>query len=426
MRRGLRIGYLVQQFPPEIGAGPARAAELARRWRDAGAEVTVITAMPNRPIGRIHPDYRRKLAIVEDWEGIRVLRSWLYASPKHGFVRTVLNNTSFAVTGALHGLARAGGLDVLIASSPPFFVHLAGELVSRVRGIPMVLEVRDLWPDYLVGMNVIRSPRLAAWLFALERHLFRRAAHIVAVTEPFREMIQRKGVDADRIDVIPNGVDSRLYYAERSVPPVPELQRRGGEVVVGYLGNFGAGQGLATVIEAAALLEREGAPFRFVLAGGGPEAAKVAELARGVSTVAVLDPIPKDQTRAFYNACDVCLVPLAPVPVLQETIPSKLFEILACERPVLASLGGEGARVVRESGAGLVVPPGDPVALAAGLKQLAAMPEGDRREMGRRGRAYATLHHERDALAGRYLDLLDRVAGQRRAVTDSGRFREAS
>ncbi|HEU4451560.1 MAG TPA: glycosyltransferase family 4 protein [Longimicrobium sp.] len=419
----LKIGYLVQQFPPEVGAGPARVTEMAQRWIAAGAQVTVITGMPNRPEGRIHSGYRGKLFLDEEHQGIRVLRSWLYASPKHGFARTILNNTSFMATSALNGLARAERFDVLIASSPPFFPHIAGAAVSRMRKIPLVLEIRDLWPDYLVGMGVLKEGAATRALFALERALLRQAAHTVVVTESFRERVIEKGVPAEEIDVISNGVDTAFYRPDSGEePPLDALRRRDGDFVVGYLGNFGAGQALAQVVEAAARMRQSAPEIRFVMAGDGPERAAV-EARReelGAGNVSIHPPITKESTRAFYNACDVCLVPLAPFPILQETVPSKIFEVMACERPVLASLGGEGARIVERSGGGVVTPPGDPEALAAALLRLRDAGADSRAGMGRRGRAFVGEHYSREALAARYLEILHRVAG------DSPRGRRAA
>jgi colanic acid biosynthesis glycosyl transferase WcaI len=414
----LRIGYLVQQFPPEVGAGPARVVEMAHRWRECGAEVTVITGMPNRPEGRIHASYRGKLFLEEQAEGMRVLRSWLYASPEPGFARTVVNNTSFMVTSALHGLARAGRLDVLIASSPPFFPHIAGACVARWRRLPLVLEVRDLWPDYLVGMGTLKEGSVGARsLFGLEKRLLRRSDQVVVVTESFRRRIVEKGVAADRVQVIPNGVDPSAYYpSDGESPPATELRRKPGEFIVGYLGNIGAGQGLGTVVQTAALLAERVPQMRFVLIGDGPARRKLEAEARALklSNLSISSPIPKDRTRAFYNSCDVCLVPLAPVEIFQETIPSKMFEVMACGRPVLASLGGEAARIVEQSGGGAVTLPGQPEEMAAGLCRFHAMTHAERAEIGRRGRAYVAEHFNRARLADRYLRILDSVATLRR------------
>lgn len=412
MMGGLKIGYLVQQFPPEVGAGPARVTEMALRWRDAGAEVVVVTAMPNRPEGRIHPSYRGKLFLTEEWEGMRVHRSWLYASPRHGFARTIANNATFMATAALSALMRLERPDVLIASSPPFFPHMAGAAVSRLRRIPLVLEIRDLWPDYLVGMGVLKDGMASRALFALERRLLKGAAHTVVVTESFRHRVIEKGVPPERVDVIPNGVDTSLYHPAREEPPVEALARAPGEFLVGYLGNFGAGQGLAAVVDAAALLAQRAPGVRFVLAGDGPDRERVLARAaeRGTPNLTVGPAIPKDRTRAFYNCCDVCLVPLAPYPILQETVPSKIFEVMACERPVLAALSGEGACIVQGARAGLVVPPGDPEALADAVLALRDLPAAERAAMGERGRLHVAEHFSRDRLAARYLEILGRVA----------------
>lgn len=410
----MRIGYLVQQFPPEVGAGPARVTEMAARWLQAGAQVTVITGMPNRPAGVVHPDYRGKAFVREDWNGIDVWRTWLYASPVPGFIRTLTNNTSFMATGAIATIVMRQKLDVLIASSPPFFVHIAGEAASRLRRIPLVLEVRDLWPDYVVEMGVVKNPLARRSLFALEKRLLQSAEHTVVVTESFRRRVVDKGCREEDVTVIPNGVDTQFYRRTTHEPvPIPALERRGDERIVGYLGNFGAGQALSVVLEAARLFAEDQAPrVRFVIAGDGPERGKLERHAEQLrlSNVTFHPPIPKEATRAFYNACDVCLVPLAPIPVFQETIPSKIFEIMACERPVLASLEGEGAAIVRSSGGGISVAPGEPQLMAGGIRQLLGLPEQEVAEMGRRGRDFVDRHYARAALADKYLEVLKRVA----------------
>jgi colanic acid biosynthesis glycosyl transferase WcaI len=412
----LKIGYLVQQYPPEVGAGPARVSEMAQRWLQAGASVTVFTGMPNRPEGRIHPQYRGRLFMDEELEGVRVLRSWLYASPRHGFARTLLNNASFMLTAALRASARGGGLDVLIASSPPFFPHLAGRAAAGLRRLPLVLEVRDLWPDYLLEMGVVKG-RSARALFALERSLLRAAAQVVVVTESFRARMLEKGVDPRRVHVIPNGVETDRYYPDPTAePPVEALRRREGERVVGYLGNFGMGQNLATVLDAAALLAEAQPRLRFVLLGDGPEAGELRGRAASLPNVTVLPPIPKEATRAFYNCCDICLVPLAPLAVFRETVPSKLFEIMACERPLVASLDGEGRAIVEASGAGVVRRPGDAADIASGIVELCSAAPVRLEAMGRAGRAFVERNYGRATLAARYLEVLHAAAAGREAA----------
>jgi len=425
---GLRIGYLIQDFPPEVGAGPARVLEFSRRWVESGAEVTVVTGMPHRRLpgradGEIHPDYRGRLFMEEETEGVRVLRSWLFASPNRGFLSTVVNNASFMATGALHALRRLGKVDVLIASSPPFFAHPAGDLLRIVRRLPVVMEVRDLWPDYLVEMGTLRPGRLPARaLLSAERRMLRKAAGVTAVTESFRRRIIEKGVPEERTGVFPNGTDTGFYRPLEAEPPVEALRRRGDELIVGYLGNFGAGQELRTVVDAAARLAGDGASVRFVLAGDGKERARVeAHLAeRAPGNVELHAPIPKESTPAFYNACDLCLVPLAPLEVFNETVPSKLFEILACGTPVLASVDGEARAIVEESGGGMVRPPGDDAAMADAIRVFAGVDAGERAAMGRRGRRYIREHYERGRIADRYLEFLERFAAPARVAGVAG------
>lgn len=427
----LKIGYLTQDFPPEVGAGPARVTEMALRWMEAGAEVTVVTGMPNRrmpnmPDGRIHPDYRGHLFMEENWRGLRVLRSWLFSSPRRGVASTLLNNSSWMVTGAVHALRRAGPLDVLIASSPPFFVHLAGEAIRRLRRVPLVLEIRDLWPDYMVEMGVLKNRLAQKALFSLERGLIRSAQHAVVVTESFRRRVIDKGMSPDQVDVVSNGVDLSCYHRDDdALPPISALERREDELLVGYVGNFGAGQEIRTVVQAAKRLEAHTPKIRFVLAGDGTEKPLVESRLRetGATNVSILPPLEKSLTRAFYNSCDICLVPLAPIPIFAETVPSKIFEVLACERPVLASVAGEAAVIVEQSRAGFVTPPGDAEAMAEGILRFRATSPEERERMGRSGREYVGRHYSRAALAERYLEILRAVA---RGSDNAGESRSES
>jgi glycosyltransferase involved in cell wall biosynthesis len=413
----MKIAYLAQHFWPETGALPARIGEMALRWQAAGAQIRIFTGMPHRPEGRIHAEYKGKLFLEEEWEGIRIHRSWLYASPKHGFARTIVNNLSFMSTSTLNAL-RSERPDVMIASAPPFFVHLAGDAVRRMWKAPLVLELRDLWPDYLVGMGILKGRVSPAALFRLERYLLQRASKVVVVTEPSRARVGRKGVPPDRIEVVPNAVDTDLYYRTSEPAPVQDLERGPGDFVVGYLGNFGAGQGLETVLEAAVVLSLSHPHIRFVLAGDGTQKEQVARKAADLrlTNLAMHPPIAKDRTRAFYNACDVCLVPLAPFSILQETIPSKIFEIMACERPVLASVGGEAARIVSESGSGLVTEPGNAAGIADGIRQLESFSTEERDFLGRNGRRFVERNYNRTILADKYLDILLDLAGRTRST----------
>ena len=412
----MHIVVLNQDFLPETGAGPARISELSSEWLAAGHTVSVICGFPNRRMpgqrdGVIPLAYRGKFFMKEELNGVQVYRSWLYTTPRRGFAHVLVSYLTFAASSLVVALARVPRADVFIASGPPYFQQFAGAIAAACRGTPLILEVRDMWPDYLVEMGVVRNSFMTSALFATERWLCNRAKSIVVVTESFKQRFVKKGIDPAKIDVIPNGVDTSRYYASDETLPLALAGPTGGPII-GYLGTFGAGQGLLAVIEAARLLRSRGSDARFVLVGDGSDRAILeADLQRSpVPGVTLHDPIPRNATRAFYNSCDVVLVPHAPLPILKDTVPSKIFEVMACERPLLAALGGEGARIVERSGGGLLASPGDALSIADGIAQLLSLPQAEREKMGRSGREFATHGYDRSRLASKYLQLLEHTA----------------
>lgn len=412
----MHIVVLNQDFLPETGAGPARISELAAEWLAAGHQVSVICGFPNRRMpgqrdGIIPVAYRGQAFMTETLNGVTVYRSWLYTTSRRGFGRVLASYLTFAASSLANALMRVPKPDVLIASGPPYFQQFSGAIAAVLRGTPLVVEVRDMWPDYLVEMDVVRNPMLKRALFASEHWLCNRSKAMVVVTESFRQRFIAKGIAAEKIEVIPNGVDTSRYYASDETLPITLGEREPGETLIGYLGTFGAGQGLLSVIQAARILQTRGTRARFALVGDGSDRALLeADLAANpVPGVTLHDPIARDATRAFYNSCDIVLVPHAPLPILKDTVPSKIFEAMACERPLLAALGGEGARIVERSGGGLLASPGDAESIADGIIAIQRMSQEDKDGMGRLGRAFATREYDRVRLAARYLSLLERV-----------------
>ncbi len=408
----MHILIVVQDFAPETGAGPARIVELATEWIRRGHRVSVITGFPNRRLpgqrdGTVPTPYRGRLWMRERFNGIDVYRSWLYTSTARGFAHTFVNNLTFAATALLNAIVSPRDVDVVIASGPPYFAQFSGALAALVRDVPLVTEIRDLWPDYVEEMGMVRNRAALRAMFASERWLLARSDAVTVVTDSFRSRIGAKGVSEQRVHVMPNGVDIDRYYRsdERlSALDVPGDERRR----VGYLGTFGAGQGLDAVVKAARLLEARNVQVRFDLIGDGPQRAWLeADLAaRPTAAVQLHAPIPRDATRAFYNSCDIVLVPHAALGVLGDTVPSKLFEVMGCERVLVAALRGEGARIVAESGGGLLAAPGDAESIADAVVRALALSPAERSSMGRAGRAYALAHYNRSEIAQRYLTLL--------------------
>jgi colanic acid biosynthesis glycosyl transferase WcaI len=400
----VKILFICQYFPPEMGAPAARVSELARAWADNGHEVTVLTGLPNHPNGVVPQEYRGRPFYRERVDGYDVLRVWLYATPNKGIVRRSVAFASFFLSCATLGSVLAARPDVVIATSPQLLVGAAGAIVSRMMRVPFVFEVRDLWPRCAVELGVFRNRALIRTLELLERTTYRIADRVVVVSEEFIDHIANAGVPRERIAFVPNGVDLNGVLSTRSDPPV-EARRKPGVTTVAYLGTHGMCQGLATIVRVAEKF-RHDPTVRFLFVGDGAEKAEVAGLARqlNLTNCTFLDPVRRELVASIYEHSDICLVPLRDRSIFETVLPSKMFEIMGVGRPILLSGRGRAARFVEESASGVVAPPEDVDAIA---KQIDRLRDADlRAALSVNGRAYVKAHFDRRELARRYEGVL--------------------
>jgi colanic acid biosynthesis glycosyl transferase WcaI len=415
----MRILYVSQYFPPEIGAPAARVYELSRHWVAAGHRVTVLTGFPNHPTGVMPPEYRRwwrRGTMREVVQGIEVVRTWLYPAPNRRPWERIVNYTSFFVSAALRGLALPR-TDVVIATSPQLLVGLAGWWLARARRCPFVFEVRDLWPESLVASGI--GSEKALWIRALgrlARFLYERADLVVTVTEAMRqELVLRYGVPGNRVWVVENGVEIELFAPRADRDAVRRELGLEGRFVAAYIGTIGYAHGLKTVLEAAeALLARGERNVLFLLVGEGAEKERLERLAaeRGVENVRFLGQQPRSAVPALIGAADACLVLLRRAAVFRTVLPSKLLEFMACGRPVVLAVEGYARSLVEEAGAGVSIEPESPQQLAEAVTRLARDPELCRR-LGEAGRSFVTSHFARAAMAERYCGLLQALRKRR-------------
>jgi glycosyltransferase involved in cell wall biosynthesis len=414
----VRIAYVCHYFIPEPAAPAARVHEFARAWVRAGHAVTVITTFPNHPLGRIPLAYRGRWWATERLDGIRVLRCWLYAVPNRGVGRRGLDHLSFMLTALLFGLPRLGKVDVVIASSPTLFSALAAWLIARVRRIPFVLEVRDLWPEAIVGLGLIRPGPVVNVLKGLAWFLYRQAARVVVVTDAFADSLAAAGVPRAKLAVIPNGADTRMFAPTCDGASTRTALALDGQFVVAYIGSHGLSHGLGVVLDAAATQP----DVTYLLVGDGADRDRLlAERERrGLANVVMRPSVDKAEVPGLYAAADVCLVPLRDVPVFEAFVPSKLFEMLAAGRPVIGAVRGEARDILARSGGALLVEPERGDQLAQAVDRLRADP-ALRMELARNGRAFAEQHYDRDVLAARYLELLHDVVAKSTPATSGTR-----
>ena len=395
------IAVYSHYFTPEIGAPSARILDLSREWLRSGHGVRVVTCFPNHPVGRIYPGYRGGRYMRESLDGLDVHRLWTYVTPNKGIIKRTIGHISLLASSMFVRPRTIGAADVVIGTSPTLFAAIAAERAAAARGVPFVMEVRDLWPALFAELGILRNKTLLGILEKLELWLYRRATGIVTVTDAFRDNLIARGVPAEKVITIPNGADIEFWRSELADR---ERYRREGKFVVLYIGAHGISQGLSAIVDAAALL-RDLPDVEIVFVGEGADKAAVVERAKGATNVRFFDPVGKDEVRDFYAAADVCLVPLRDVPLFSTFIPSKMFEILAMERPIVASVRGEAADILGRSGAAVIVPPENSVAIAAAIRQLHAAK--DLQEMGARGRKFVEDYYSRRALAARYAAFLE-------------------
>ncbi len=402
----MNIIYLCQYFVPEPAAPAARVAELSCAWVQAGHKVTVLTGMPNHPTGIVPEKYRGRFLARECLDGVTVLRNWLYATPNRGFAKKTFNHLSFMLSVVLLGLPRLGHADVLIVSSPAFLSVFSALLISRLRRIPFVFEVRDLWPAVFADLGIVTNPLVIKFLEFWEMFLYRRAARVVTVTESFRYMLIERGLQAQKVVTISNGANVDFFHPGERDNAVRSEHGLGDRFVASYLGAHGISHGVETVLRAAEIL-RDRKDITFMLAGEGAMKTSLLALkeSMGLKNVLMLPAQDKERMPDFYRASDVCLVPLRDVPLFETFVPSKMFEIMACGVPIVGAVRGEASEILTRSGAARLVAPESAEELARAIEWMQAHPH-ERARMGVAGREFVSAHYDRGKLAGQYVQVL--------------------
>ncbi len=406
----MRILLVSQYFPPEMGAPAARVFELSREWARQGHDVTVVTAFAHHPTGIKAPADRAVVTRRETVDGIRVIRTYVYAAANKGTGKRMASYVSFMLSSSLIGPWRVERPDVVIATSPQLLCGVAGYFLARFLRAPFVFEVRDLWPESILAVEALKEGKFIRMLKGVARFLYTHCSRIVTVGDGYRHGIHtRYGIPKDRMDVIRNGIDTSLFVPLSRDNAVRAEYGWANKFVAMYVGTHGMAHGLTSVLEAAKAM-RDDPDILFVFVGEGAEKDGLKRQAAdwGLPNVQFIDQQPKSRVPLFYAACDLGLVTLRDSPLFQEVLPSKIFEYLGMERAIVLAVGGEARKVVEAAGAGEYVPPGDVPALVAAIRRLSA----DRTRlaaMGRAGREYVLTHFDRKALAGEYLGILRNV-----------------
>ena len=419
----MNIWLICQFYKPEPGAPSARLSGFANFWKKMGNDVTVLTAIPNHPNGVIPEEYQGKPAFFEEEiEGVRVSRHWLYVTANEGFLKKTLSHLSFAFSLLKNLFGTSHKPEVIVASSPAFFAAISAWLLSVRYRVPFVMEVRDLWPGIFVELGVLKPGIILSILEWVELFLYKRAAAIVPVTRGFAKDIIGRGIPAEKVHVITNGVSD--FEFDNALNPLKdgsvarlrsELQISPLTKVVLYIGTHGTSQALGQIVDAARqLIGRSDILFLFV--GDGADKARLKKLASGMPNVQFIPSQPKERVWHFYNLSYASLVPLKDIPGFDTFIPSKMFEIWASGTAVVGCVRGEAANIMTESKGAMVVPPEDAEKLAKAVETIADDPDRAKR-MGEDGREHVNNNYRHSQLGQRYIAILEKISERNTQTT---------
>ena len=397
----MRVLIITQIYRPEMGALANRMHPIARKLAASGHAVSVATGMPNYPEGVVFPGYRNRLFMKEKLPECTVFRTSYFTVPRnHSQWRQLFSYLSFVVAAFISAL-RAGPVDVVFVTSPPIFPVIAGILIARLRKAKLVFDLRDLWPDEIVACGAQTEDALSIRLIKrIERWGYKEAACVTCTTNAFIDTVVKRGVKPEKAVLIPNGADLQLFH------PMPgeNLAKQAGSAkpfVVLYSGLLGIKHGIEVILEAAELL-KDHSDIKFVFIGNGARSASLRQLQteKNLHNVEFLGEKPLNEVPQVIANSDICVTSLLAETYLEKIIPVKIFEYMACAKPVVASIAGEGAAILTLSGAGMVTAPGDARALADAILKLRSDPQLCA-DMSARGLDYVTRNYSREVAAER-------------------------
>ena len=399
----MHILLIHQAFAAIDDPGGTRHHELARHLVDFGHQVTIIASPVSYLTGTAKARIRWKDRQVDE-RGVEIIRAYTLPALHRSFVWRVFSFLSFMVSSFLIGLS-VKKVDLVWGTTPPIFQGVTAWLLARLKRVPFLFEVRDLWPAFAIAVGVLKNRaliRLSEWL---EKFIYRRADHIVVNSPGFIEHVKLRG--GKKIDLIPNGADPEMFDPQLGGEDFRNQHNLGMDFVVLYAGAHGLSNDLGVVLEAANLLKTEKG-LRFVLVGDGKEKPALMNQAasRNLTNVLFIPPAPKTEMPQVLAGADACIAILKPIELYKTTYPNKVFDYMAAGKAVLLVIDGVVRELVEQAGAGIFVEPGNPAALASAVRQLMQNP-GDAEKMGQAGRFYIENMFSRTQIASQFNLLLE-------------------
>lgn len=353
----MHILFLTDNFPPEVNAPATRTFDHINEWiKDEEVKITVITCFPNFPGGKIYKGYNQKLYKLEYINGIRVIRVCTFIAKNEGTFKRILDYLSFSIMSFFVGCFL--NFDIIVATSPQFFTTWTGFLLAKLKKVPWVFELRDLWPESILALNAINNKFIIKCLEKIELFLYRDCKKIISLTNSFKQDLENRGIESKKIVTIPNGVNLDFFKEKNHILIEGEIQKLiKNKFVVGYIGTHGMSHGLEFIIKSIPKIEPKNTFFLFI--GDGSEKVKLKKLANNMSinNILFIDNVSKEEIIKYYKLIDISLVCLKDKLAFRKVIPSKIFEACALRKPILLGVDGEAKEILENYQAGLSFKP---------------------------------------------------------------------
>lgn len=405
----MRILFLTQYYPPEIGAPQNRLHELAIRLKANDIDVEVLTAMPNYPKMEIFDEYRKNKIREEIIDGVKVFRSKVYVSKSKGIFSRLLNYFSFVWSSFWRG-RKLGNYDYLLVESPPLFLGYSALKLSKKLNAKLIFNVSDLWPESAEKLGIVTNKFLLNFAYRLEAKCYKKSALVTCQTQGIEQNINQRFPNV-KTYWLPNGVDLSFYNPDNFQTTDFRFKNhfKSDDVIFFYGGILGYAQGLSLLLEAASLIANSN--VKIVIQGTGPEEEKLKQMKSelNLQNVTFLPPVKKSEMPTILKEVDIALVPLRKLELFQGAIPSKIFEALAMKKALLLGVQGEAYEHFIVNGkAGLSFLPENVEDL---VKQMMTM-ASDRKvilDFGENGRDYVNEHFNRNKIAEDFICALKQI-----------------
>ncbi|MFK8046293.1 MAG: glycosyltransferase family 4 protein [Crocinitomicaceae bacterium] len=402
----MKLLILTQYFPPETGAPQNRLFELAIRLKSKGIDVEILTAMPNYPKMEIFAEYQGKSFVEEEFQGLKIYRSKIFVSKSKGIFKRLLNYFSFVFTSYYRG-RRLGSYDYILCESPPLFLGYSAIRLSKKLKAKLIFNVSDLWPESAEKLDLVSSKFFLKMAYNLEAKLYKKSYLITGQTQGIVKSIETRFPEKD-VYWLPNGVDVG-NYDPKLIKTAGFRQKYGvseSDIVFFYGGILGHAQGLELIVNVATRFKNQ--PVKFVLMGSGPEKDMLEALhdKNGGNNVIFASPVGRTEIGAIIKEIDVSLVPLRKLDLFLGAIPSKIFEILAMEKPILLGVDGEAKELFIDGGnAGWFFEPDNIDELESKINYI-LQNKSEIEQKGANGRTYVTEHFNRETIVNKFYDFL--------------------